>query len=242
MSYDYEKMRAELFTALLYRHWNHWRHGKVSHVWSLNPRGRRLTDLTPGPDDVPPFSLGGPDGFAVSLDGQEVCFSRKEEKGAAWSTNADVWVVPSAGGQPRRVADGPGEIGREDLAEQVPPFPVQIPEAVHGDDLPVDDRGDVLGELDGLTGLLGAGEAGEEQQDDEAVTSHIERLRPDCHGSIQFRHRLPAHPAAGGVAAELLRQQEELRRARAISRTTASARVRAARSGGGGSRLGSTRN
>ncbi len=59
---------------------------------------------------MPPFSLGGED-WSVSPDGQEACFSRKEAKDEAWSTNADVFVVPTAGGAPKRVSDAAGYDG-----------------------------------------------------------------------------------------------------------------------------------
>ena len=60
--------------------------------------GGAAKDLTPGKRDVPPFSLGGPDDYDVSPDGQEVCYSMNADPVPAISTNADLYVVPSQGG------------------------------------------------------------------------------------------------------------------------------------------------
>ena len=68
--------------------------------------GGAAVDLTPGGDDAPPFSLGDED-WSVSPDGQEACFSRKDRKDEAWSTNADVFVVPTAGGAAEAGLRGP---------------------------------------------------------------------------------------------------------------------------------------
>ena len=46
------KVKAELFTGLLYRHWNHWRHGKVKHVFHYDLQSGRIRDLTPGGRDA----------------------------------------------------------------------------------------------------------------------------------------------------------------------------------------------
>jgi dipeptidyl aminopeptidase/acylaminoacyl peptidase len=96
------------YDRLPVRHWDTWDDGRRRHLFAVPLDGVGASDLTPGPDDVPPLTVGGPDGFGVSPDGKEVCFTRKDARDEAWSTNGDVWVVPSAGGQPRRVTQAPG--------------------------------------------------------------------------------------------------------------------------------------
>src|SRR6266536_4167628 len=55
----------------------------------LQPR-----DLTPGDHDVPPFSLGGQDMYAISPDGQEVAYTSNIDEVEATSTNSEIFVVP----------------------------------------------------------------------------------------------------------------------------------------------------
>ena len=81
------KVKAQIFTHLLYRHWNAYKEGKRTHIFVVKapevpgpgihgggfvsdylPR-----DLTPGDYDAPVFSLGGQDNYAFSPDGQEIC-------------------------------------------------------------------------------------------------------------------------------------------------------------------------
>jgi dipeptidyl aminopeptidase/acylaminoacyl peptidase len=69
--------------------------------------GGPLVDLTPGGDDAPPFNLGGED-WGVAPDGSEVCVARKDAKGEAWHTNAELYLVPATGGAARRISDSPG--------------------------------------------------------------------------------------------------------------------------------------
>jgi len=102
---------ARVYDRLLYRHWDTWKDGRRSHLLVVPLDGAAARDLTPGDRDVPPFSVSGPDHYAVSPDGREVCFSRKDDEVEAASTNADVFVVPVAGGPARRISESAGYDG-----------------------------------------------------------------------------------------------------------------------------------
>lgn len=52
------KVKARIYTSLLYRHWASWKSGRVKHLMVVPVEGGTPKDLTPGNRDVPPFSLG----------------------------------------------------------------------------------------------------------------------------------------------------------------------------------------
>src|SRR4051794_24311057 len=87
------KVKAKIFTKLLYRHWTAYTDYKRSHLFVISALSRAgeaetvpARDLTPGDHDVPPFHLGGQEMYAVSPDGQEVAYTSNVDEVEATST------------------------------------------------------------------------------------------------------------------------------------------------------------
>src|SRR5256714_260479 len=124
------KVKAKIFSRLFYRHWNAFTEFKRSHLFVVSAKadangGRSSAmpgagsqefappiqephDLTPGDHDVPPFSLGGQDMYAIAPDGQEVAFTSNIDEVEATSTNNEVFLVPTTGGTPKKISSSPG--------------------------------------------------------------------------------------------------------------------------------------
>ena len=95
-------IQAHMADRLLYRHWTSWKDGRRSHVFAYDIDSKKYTDLSPGDYDAPVFSLGG-GGVAVSPDGKEVCFASNHDANEAETTNADLFIVPTSGGEPKDI-------------------------------------------------------------------------------------------------------------------------------------------
>ncbi len=103
------KVKARIYTSLLYRHWNEWQGKRRSHVLScFIDNCSTPKDLTPGNRDVPTFSLGGPDDYAISPDSKEVAFVMNADDNVATSTNTDIHVVNIEGGEIKKVTNNTG--------------------------------------------------------------------------------------------------------------------------------------
>jgi dipeptidyl aminopeptidase/acylaminoacyl peptidase len=98
------KVKAQIFTHLLYRHWNAFTGDTRSHLFLQSVSGGAARDLTPGdPHDVPPFALGGPDAYAFSPDGKELVFEENLDPVPAISTHVDLWTLDLTSPQARPV-------------------------------------------------------------------------------------------------------------------------------------------
>jgi dipeptidyl aminopeptidase/acylaminoacyl peptidase len=88
------KVKAQLWTGLLYRHWNHYTGEKRSHLFLVDVDSGKLRDLNPGDThDVPPFSLEGGGGFSIAPDSKELAFTENIDPVPAISTSAKIWTL-----------------------------------------------------------------------------------------------------------------------------------------------------
>lgn len=106
---EQSKVKARVFTRLLFRHWDSWVEGKRQHLFVVPVKdgvaAGEPRNLTPGDRDAVPtsstFSAG--DDFDFSPDGQEIAYTAtpippQEE---AWSTNHDLYAVRLSSGERR---------------------------------------------------------------------------------------------------------------------------------------------
>jgi dipeptidyl aminopeptidase/acylaminoacyl peptidase len=103
-------VKAHVAENLLYRHWTHWNEGKRSHLFVMPADGSgEAKDLTAGANyDVPPDQRGEGSDINFSPDSKEICFTAVTDKVEATSTNGDLFTVPVAGGEPKRITTQPG--------------------------------------------------------------------------------------------------------------------------------------
>jgi dipeptidyl aminopeptidase/acylaminoacyl peptidase len=89
------QVKAQIFTQLLYRHWNHYTGEKRSHLFLVSVDTGAVRDLTPSdPHDVPPFSLTDSScGCDFSPDSKELAFTENPDPVPAISTSAQIFLL-----------------------------------------------------------------------------------------------------------------------------------------------------
>ena len=102
------KMKARVFTSLLYRHWTQYQGSRRQHVLIQPVDGSgEPKDLTPVNRKVPPFSLGGAEAYVFSPDSQHVTYVDNTDPDLSTSTNSDLFTIDVAGGTAQRITTNP---------------------------------------------------------------------------------------------------------------------------------------
>ena len=102
------KMHARVYTSLLYRHWTEYRGNRRTHLLIQTLNAGKVRDLTPGPNDTPPFSLGGPEPYAFSPDSVQIAYVANNDSDLSTSTNSDIFLVQAAGGAAKQLTANKG--------------------------------------------------------------------------------------------------------------------------------------
>lgn len=95
---------GRIFDRLFVRHWDRWKDGRRSHVFLYSLEDGKVLDLMAGMDaDCPSKPFGGTEEIAISPDGDWIVFTaRNAGREEAWSTNFDLYAVPTDGSSPPR--------------------------------------------------------------------------------------------------------------------------------------------
>ena len=102
-----DKASGMIFDQVFVRHWDTWKDGRRNHVFRI-PFGEdgiagTAVDLMTGVDgDCPTIPWGGDGDYSISPDGAWLVYTAKVVNGSeeVWSTDWDLWAVPTDGSQP----------------------------------------------------------------------------------------------------------------------------------------------
>ncbi len=98
------KQHGQAYDEIFVRHWDKWKDGRLSQLFSAVLDGNRRIVAPPVsltakvPADVPSKPFGGRADYAFSPDGRQLLFAaRATGRGEPLSTNFDIWRVPANG-------------------------------------------------------------------------------------------------------------------------------------------------
>ncbi|OGU28291.1 MAG: dipeptidyl aminopeptidase [Ignavibacteria bacterium GWA2_35_9] len=87
------KVKASIFTELMYRHWDEWRNGKVSQLFLFDVKEKSFADVTSdGKFDIPPIALGSSNDYNFSPDENQIAFTMNIDLFISSSTNNDIFI------------------------------------------------------------------------------------------------------------------------------------------------------
>ncbi len=94
-----KKTTGKLYDHLMFRHWDTWADGRFSHLFVQSVAGGPAKDLMPKmAADSPVKPFGGNEQFAFSPDAKQVVFTARDVgREEAWSTDLDLFAVPTDG-------------------------------------------------------------------------------------------------------------------------------------------------
>ncbi|MCG6948198.1 MAG: S9 family peptidase [Acidobacteria bacterium] len=104
-----EKASGMIFDKVFVRHWDTWKDGRRNHVFRIpiaeDGTAGAAVDLMAGVDgDCPTIPWGGDGDYTVSPDDAWLVYTAKVVNGSeeVWSTDWDLWAVPTDGSKPAR--------------------------------------------------------------------------------------------------------------------------------------------
>ncbi len=106
---DLPKTTAQVYTDLMYRHWDTWEDGKFSHIFIVPVKGGMVKDIMPNEQyDVPLKPFGGAEDLVWAPDSKGIVYSCKKKAGKdyATSTNTDIYYYELKSGSTSNWTDG----------------------------------------------------------------------------------------------------------------------------------------
>lgn len=106
---DSNPIKAKLYDKLMFRHYKYWDNDWADQLFIYDIKSDSLYQLTNEIHGAPTSTLGGHQDYAFSEDGSEVCFVANRDSMLTLSTNNDLFVVPTTGGEPVKITGNKGQ-------------------------------------------------------------------------------------------------------------------------------------